>query len=95
MNAPVDELTMLLGPLPPEELDARKRIRTARSASAHSINRTASDNARAVFWMIAELATAWQFRPAPQATLNAVVDHLRELFTSARHIEELEALLHD
>ncbi|MDE2563355.1 MAG: hypothetical protein KGL48_14020 [Sphingomonadales bacterium] len=88
----MDDLTTLLGAMPPAEHDARKRIRTARNAAAYNVTRTDSPDALTLWWMIADCATAWIYRPADTATLGKVVEYLRGLLICARRVQELEAL---
>lgn len=87
----MDEIVMLLGEMPPAELEARKKIRVARNAASFNVTRTDSPDARAMCWMIIETASAWVYRPADQETLDKVVQYLRGLTISARRVQELEA----
>lgn len=88
----MDDISVFLGAIPPDEYEARRRIRTCRNAAAFKATRTESANARDLCWMVTECATFWIYRPAPLDTLRKVVIYMAGLLKSADRVEQLEVL---
>lgn len=88
----IDDLRAFLGAIPPDEYEARRRIRTCRNAAAFKAGRSESANARELCWMVTEAATFWIYRPAPVETLNKAAEFMAGLLRSAGTVEELEGL---
>jgi hypothetical protein len=77
----------------PEERKLRQRLLNARTiASARAVS-TYSDNARQLFWLVNEVASAWTFAPARVSHLEDVANILVRLFTSASAFERIEGEL--
>lgn len=92
MNAPPDDITTFLGTLPPDEYEARRRIRTCRNAASLKVVQTENPDARQFCWIVTETATAWIYRPAETDVLGKVAIYLADLLKAADRAEKLEAL---
>jgi hypothetical protein len=86
----LDDITVFLGPLSPEEYELRRRIRACRNAASFAVTKTDCPNALTLLWMVCEVATRWVYAPAGLDTLTDVATFLRRLLILAHHAEELE-----
>lgn len=87
----VDDLTVFLGQIPPEEYEQRRRIRTCRNAASYKATQTESATARSLCWMVTEYATAWIYAPAEADVLAEITRYLRRLLIVADQAEEIGA----
>ncbi len=88
----LDDITVFLGTLSPEEYEQRRKIRACRNAASFMATQTPSDTARALCWMICDTATAWIYSPAPLPRLENVAQFLRRLLIVANQAQDLEAV---
>jgi hypothetical protein len=90
MNAPLDDITAFLGPLPSEEYEQRRRIRTCRNAASYKLTQTESAYARTLCWMVTNIATDWLYSRASLETLTEIVLLCRRLLKVADQFDEVE-----
>ena len=68
----------------------RRSINRCNAASAIRAARSNCEDARGLFWLTAQLAGCWTFRPANHDSLKDARQALRYLFLAASMIEQLE-----
>ena len=100
MNAPtgtfptsatsLDDITVFLGPLPPEEYELRRCIRACRNAASFNATKTDCADALTLYWMVCDEATRRIYTPASLDILSRVATQLRRLMTLAVEAEKLE-----
>lgn len=88
----VDDILTFLGPIPPEEYELRRKIRTCRNAASFKVTQTESRDCRTFCWMVTETATCWIYSYASIDDLTEVVSYLRRLLILAEQAEKVEAL---
>lgn len=99
MNAPagnitaetLDDILTFLGPIPPEEYELRRRIRSCRNAATYKVTITSSADARTLLWMVTDTATKWIYAHASIEELTEITTFLRRLLILADQAEQLEA----
>jgi len=92
----VDDITAFLGrQISAEEYALRCRVRTCRNAAGFQATRASSPNARAIYWMVSEMASAWVYRAALPHELEQVKDHLEMLLECAWSAEEIHVNLEE
>jgi len=75
----------------PDEIRAcRRSLHRCNGASARRAVKANCDDARALFWMTAQLAGAWTFRPAGQASLREALQAFRHMYEAATLLDRLE-----
>ncbi|RYE39505.1 MAG: hypothetical protein EOP21_10605, partial [Hyphomicrobiales bacterium] len=60
----VDDITVFMGKVPPDEYEQRRRIRVCRNAACFKVTQAESSQARALCWMATETASAWIYQSA-------------------------------
>jgi hypothetical protein len=68
----------------------RRSIHNCNAASASRAVSARCDDARSLFWMTAQLAGAWTFRPASGASLKDAQQALRHMYQAACLLDRLE-----
>lgn len=89
----LDEITVFLGDLPPEEYEQRRRILAARRFATFKATQTESPTALQLCRIVTDTATEWGFAPSPIDALAEVAQFLRRLLTVADQAEAIEATL--
>lgn len=87
----LDDITVFLGTIPPEEYEMRRRLRACRNAASFAATQTDCASALTLYWMVCDTATAWIYSPAPLARLENVAQFLRRLLIVANQALDLEA----
>jgi hypothetical protein len=89
VNAYTDEITMLLGHQAPEEHEPRKHMRTARTVASHRVQTYQSGAARAMLWLVCDIATANIFASHPVEVLTDLAKLCRRLLLVAEQAEQI------
>jgi hypothetical protein len=90
MNAPVaDPIRTLLGSIPDEEHEQRRRIMSCRNVASYRVTRSSSAAARALLWTVCDCANGYVFAPQPVDLLAEVATFCRRLLMCADMAERL------
>lgn len=102
MNAPanlnpakLDEIRTFLGNVPPDEYEARAKLRSYRNAASAMIASTDCDTARLLAWQVIEWATPNLYSPCPLAWLEQLNLLSKRLMLTALQAEEMQRLLQE
>lgn len=87
---PNDPILTLLGPMPDEEFQHRRRIHSCREIASHRIANTESASAKPLLWMLIEWASANIYSAAPVDHLGEVASFCRRLLILAQQAERIE-----
>lgn len=68
----------------------RVRLRKAQTYASARAARTQSETARAILWIVADVASGWTFHPTDDDTLKDVADALVRLVLAASTFERLD-----
>lgn len=90
-TGPVDDITVIMGHLPPEELALRARLRSSRIMAHAALRDSRGHITRAVAWDVISLVTANIYEPAEQAWLEDVAEACKRLLLAGLATEKLEA----
>lgn len=98
MNAPatsgqLDEIRTFLGELPPEEYEARAKLRSYRNAATAMIASTQCHTARLLAWQVIEWASENLYAPAPLEWLEQLNLLSKRLMLTAMQAEQMADLL--
>lgn len=88
----LDDIVTFLGPIPPEEYELRRKIRTCRNCATYKVTITASADARTLLWIVTDTATKWIYSSASIEELEEITTYLRRLLVLANQAEQVEAL---
>jgi hypothetical protein len=91
ITATFDPITTFMGLLPPDEHEQRRRIHVARNCGAWKARETDNGIARALAWIVTDIATDRVFAPAPVDELAEVAELLLQLLNCADRAEIVEA----
>lgn len=69
----------------------RRRIARAQATGSARAARSKSDDARALWWMVAQSASAWTFARASKDDLTDVLRACAQMFCAANTFERLES----
>lgn len=99
MNAPatvpMDDITIFLGPIPPDEYERRAKLRSYRNTASAMVAATHSDTARALAWQVIDWASPNLFSPAPLEWLDRVNLLASRLLKTAITAEELDGIIQE
>ena len=90
-TGPVDDITTIMGRLPPEEYALRARLRSSRIMAHAALRQSTGQMTRAVAWDVINLVTANIYEPADLAWLEDVAEACRRLLLAGLALEKLEA----
>jgi hypothetical protein len=93
--SPLDEICTFLGPIPPEEHERRRKLRSYRNTATAMIAVTHSDTARALAWHVIEWASPNLYAPAPLEWLDLLNLLASRLLKTAQTAEELGRLIQE
>lgn len=89
-SMPLDAVTLFAPWADDTERALRVRIHRARDVATARATRCKHGNARSIYWLAAQLATARVFARMPNEDLKETIDNLARLFLVAGWIESVE-----